>query len=267
MSYDRLVEVIAYIPSDSDGNHRDRAERTLGLLPTLHAALATVDPRKLPEPDYSAFADAPMALAMLDDTELAFGQCCGHDGFEDAVEVRRRTRTIIERIDESWDRVNVHLPCQCVHGDVKYGNVLFAGQDVVGIIDFDFMAVRTRIFDLAYVLFHCLVLLRTNEVIGDDESSWLTRQVASYAAATHLPMTSHELAALPYEMALVGLYQVAEAGYVADDPSRAITQTRSVARHIDVIEWLAANAASLHDRFTGAIEQTTGEHRDPCPHT
>lgn len=255
LSYDRLVEVSEYIPSDPDRYSRARAERTLGVLPALHAALATVD-LPLPEPDYSAHADASMARAMLDETDGAFARCRGHAGFDAAAGVRRRTRAVVERIGDIRAGASLRLPRQIVHGDLKYGNVLTRGEDVVGIIDFDFMAVRTRIFDLAYALYHCLTLLRMERDVGgpdEDEGDWLVGRVAAYAARTHRPLTGDELGALPHEMALVGLYQAVEAGYVADEPLRAIAQTLFIARHLGFIEWLVVNAVPLRDRFGAAI--------------
>lgn len=259
-AYGRLVEVSEYIPSDPDRYSRARAERTLGVLPALHAALATIDLATLPEPDYCAFADAPLARAMLDETDGAFAHLRGHGGFEAAMDVRHRTRALVERIAGCRERDPLDLPRQIVHGDVKYGNVLTLGLDVVldvvGVIDFDFMAVRTRIFDLAYALYHCLTLLRTEGDGGgpnEDEHAWLVRRVAAYAARTHLPLTDGELARLPHEMALVGLYQAVEAGYVADEPLRAIAQTLFIARHLGFIEWLVVNAVPLRDRFGAAI--------------
>ena len=45
---------------------------------------------------------------------------------------------------------------QLVHGDFWDNNVLFAGDDLVGLIDFDFMAIRWRVDDLALPLYFFL---------------------------------------------------------------------------------------------------------------
>lgn len=67
--------------------------------------------------------------------------------------------------------------------------------------------------------------------------------VADYEATAPTPPSSTEIAALPFEMARVPLYPVADAGYLA----AAVAQTRAVARHLPRASWLVAHADRLHD--------------------
>lgn len=81
------------------------------------------------------------------------------------------------------------------------------------------------------------------------ELAQLAGLVADYEATAPTPLDPAEIAALPFEMARVPLYPVAEAGYVASagDGSGAIAQTRAVARQLPRSSWLVTNAARLHD--------------------
>lgn len=85
------------------------------------------------------------------------------------------------------------------------------------------------------------------------ESSWLTSHLAAYTSAARRPLTEPELDALPHEMALVGLYQAIEAGFVAGDPPRAIARTLSIEPQLTFIEWLVEHATFLRDSLTGVI--------------
>lgn len=75
--------------------------------------------------------------------------------------------------------------------------------------------------------------------------------VSNYVATARLPLSALELAALPFEMARIPLYPVAEAGYLAaaGDAKAAIIQTLSVDRHLPRAHWLVNNA----DRVSGAL--------------
>lgn len=255
--HDRLVECTRFVAADPAVETRDHADHALSMLAPLHNALVTVDPASVPQPAYAAHADVLEALAWLDETDTVFAACAGHPDFPRASAVRRSTHELIERIHNDRIALEPRLPAHLVHGDLGFGNVLVRGSRVVAVLDFDFMAKRPRIFDLAYALYHALTRLRPRQHTGalaSDELVWLTGYVAAYTRATHQPLTGPELDALPHEMAMVGLYQAVEAGYVAEDPPRAIAQTLSIERHLPLIAWLANAPSELTSACRDAIE-------------
>lgn len=232
--HERLVEVSQAVDADGDKDSRERADIVISVLAPLHRALATIDPTGVPAPAYAAHVDVSEALVWLDETDVAFAACGSHPGFRRASTVRGTTRQLVERIQA--DR-------------------LVRGDRAVAILDFDFMAERPRVFDLAYALYHALTRMRPQDRTGalsTEEYHWLVGRVASYDAATHLPLTGAELNALPLEMAMAGLFQAVEAGHIADDPPRAIGQTLSIDRHLSLIAWMVDHAAVLAERMAGA---------------
>ncbi len=255
--HDRLVEVTEAVIADSTEETRDRADLVLAMLAPLHNALAAVDRASVPQPTYAAHVDVLEAIAWLDETDDAFATCASHPDFPRASAVRTIARELIERIRRDRLALEPHLPRQLVHGDLGFGNVLVRDGRVVAVLDFDFMAERPRIFDLAYSLYHALTRLRSrhrNGVLTEDELSWLAGHVAAYSRAANRPLTGPELDALPLEMVMVGVYQVAEAGFVADDPPRAIAQTLSIEHHLPLIAWLA----DVPDQLTSACRSAIG---------
>ncbi len=73
----------------------------------------------------------------------------------------------------------------------------------------------------------------------------------NYEATAHQPLNAAERAALPFEMARVPLYPIAEAGYLAaaGDTMDAIAQTRFAGRHLPRAQWLVDNADRVHERL------------------
>jgi Ser/Thr protein kinase RdoA (MazF antagonist) len=255
--HDRLVECTRFVAADPAVETRDHADHVLAMLAPLHNALAIIDPADVPQPAYAAHANVLEALAWLDETDTAFAACAGHPDFPRASAARRSARELVERIHNDRIALEPRLPAQLVHGDLGFGNVLVRGNRIVAVLDFDFMAKRPRIFDLAYALYHALTRLRSRQRTGaltDGELSWLAHHVATYTRATHQPLTGPELDALPLEMAMVGLYQAVEAGYVAEDPPRAIAQTLSIEPHLPLIAWLANALSELMSTCRDAIE-------------
>lgn len=244
--HDRLVEVLRAVDADSVQESRERADVVLSTLAPLHRALATIDPAGMLQPAYAAHVDVPEALVWLDETDAAFVTCAGLPDFRRAAAVRGVARQLIERIRMDRLALDAELPRQLVHGDFGFGNVLVRGDRVVAVLDFDFMAGRPRVFDLAYALYHALTRMRPLDqtgVLSDEELHWLAGRVASYDAVTHLPLTGAELKALPLEMAMVSLFQAVEAGHIADDAERVIGQTLSINRHLPPIAWLVEHAS------------------------
>jgi len=253
--HDRLVEVVHAVDAEDVKESRERADIVISVLAPLHGALATIDPSGVPQPAYAAHVDVSEALVWVDETDVAFAACAGHPGFRRAATVRGAARHLIERIRMDRLALNAGLPRQLVHGDPGFGNVLVRGDHAVAVLDFDFMAERPRIFDLAYALYHALVRMRPRYQAGalsTEEYHWLVGRVASYDAVTHLPLTEAELNALTLEMAMVGLFQAVEAGHVADDSPRAIGQTLSIEPHMSLITWMVEHAAVLAERMAGA---------------
>lgn len=254
--HDRLVEVTEAVVADPVQETREHAGHVLATLAPLHNALATIDPVSLPQPTYAAHADVLEALAWLDETDAAFADCAGHPGFPRASTIRGTARDLVERIHKDCLVPDPKRPRQLVHGDLGFGNVLVRDDRVVAVLDFDFMAERRRVFDLAYALYHALTRLRSPQHSGalvGDELRWLAGHVAAYTNSVQRPLTEPELDALPLEMVMVGLYQAVEAGYVADDPARAIAQTLSVEWHLPLIGWLAGAPGELANACRSAI--------------
>lgn len=90
------------------------------------------------------------------------------------------------------------LPIQLVHGDFWDNNVLFRGNDLVAVLDFDFAGVRPRLDDLALPLGY---LLRSG-----CSAQRVRELLAAYDAGADRPLSLDERRALPFAMARMALF-------------------------------------------------------------
>jgi len=251
---DRLVEVTTYIGGGAEADTWDEFTVSFTMLGHLHSALVSLPSGSVPAPAYSSFADPGTALAMLAETDGAFGwPGADRESYAEAVAVREEARRLLLRLHQERMTYEDSLTWTLIHGDYLGTNVLLADDRVVAILDFDRLTRRERIHDLAVALYCVLGRLHraqpTEEPPTDAELARLAGLVADYQVTAQLPLSAAELAALPFEMARVPLYPVADAGYlaVAGDGSGAIAQTGMVARHLPRACWLADNADRVHD--------------------
>ena len=98
------------------------------------------------------------------------------------------------------------LPKQYIHRDLHYGNMLFEGNQLTGILDFDLGKWDARLFDLAYFLLGQLLGYQEHMV----QQQWLCF-IHDYVAAyeKNLPLQQVEKAALALMMQGIELLFVA----------------------------------------------------------
>lgn len=111
------------------------------------------------------------------------------------------------------------LPRQLVHGDFWDNNVLFRDDDIVLILDLDFMGERARIDDVALTLYY------TNSTLGEGYNdppriATLRDLVDSYDGALAHKLSVTERAALPYALARTVLSFVGMLASIEDAASR-----------------------------------------------
>jgi aminoglycoside phosphotransferase (APT) family kinase protein len=92
-----------------------------------------------------------------------------------------------------------------IHGEFVGYNVLLADERVIVILDFDRLAVRERVHDVAYTLMYVLSRLvdgwreASGAGVGDGDLAAAARLLGAYDAASGWPLTAAELRALPFD--------------------------------------------------------------------
>ncbi|WP_152362206.1 phosphotransferase enzyme family protein [Microlunatus speluncae] len=193
----RLIEVEPWVRWNERMNTPILLERGFAVLGRVHDALRT--------------ASMPAAAATVD-----------HANHLHSEEAAAATRRGAERLRD-WhdviltplaDRVVRHVDAvtaaeeplrdqqvrQLVHGDFWDNNVLFRDGELAAVIDFDFMANRPRIDDLALTLYFYLLEPGRDLPTAADRRQ-IRRFVDAYDAGTSLPLSPGERAALPLAIA------------------------------------------------------------------
>lgn len=195
---------------------------------------------------------------MFRETDDTFAVLSNQPGYQQAALVREQARALISTLGDMRHSYGAMLLPGYVHGDYGGDNVLMAHDAIVAILDFDFMAYRERIFDIAYGLYWALYRFcerQNGEVtplrcIGQASSA-----LAHYNRHAPIPLNEHEIMALPWEMARIPLFWLAEAGYLGESEADAtpLRQTVRFAEHLTIARQLINNAALLGQRFRQAL--------------
>lgn len=250
---ERVVEIHRFVPHDP-GIHRDwrRMHSAASVLGDFHRAVAAVVTGKTPVPPEMRNDVPPeQCWTLLQEAEQSLPEMALdiNAPVEDqtaAVTVVRRARTLVEPLLKNYSRQVGNLPWLTVHGDYHFWNVLYRGDEIAAVVDFDFIQERERLFDIAYALQNVLTHLRHVHGLGPDGNvarspaalPWTNVRmwVDHYDAAAHLPLSQAERRWLPKEILRIFLVGVAT-GFLQEDP------IESILRHgadLDLFEWVGA---------------------------
>jgi len=255
---DRLVEVNTFVPSNASADSGARLGVALALLARLHATLATLAPDAIPPPLYSPHTTPDAMLAGLAETDSAFAALRHHASYPQAAATREATRVLLATLDTARAGYAAHLSRAYIHGDYGGDNILFRDGQIVAVLDFDFLAYRERVADLARTLYWGIGpfgSVRPAEP-APDEIAQLAALLRRYQHAATPPLADDELRALPYEMARIPLFFIAEAGYLpADAPDPApLHQTLALRPQLGRATWLTAHAGTFGERLVKLLD-------------
>jgi len=255
---DRLVEVNAFIASDATADNDERGGMALALLARLHATLATLAPDAIPPPLYSAYATPAAMLAGLAETDSAFAALRHHPAYAQAAAIREAARALLATLDAARAGYADRLSRTYIHGDYGGDNILFRDGQIVAVLDFDFLAHRERIADLARTLYWGVGTFGSARPAEPTpgEIAQVAALLRRYQRAAPHSLADDELRALPCEMARIPLFFIAEAGYLpADAPDRApLRQTLALGPQLGRATWLTAHAATFGERLVKLLD-------------
>lgn len=239
---DRLIEVERFIPSDGGADTWERNATAFSLLARLHNFLAAdADAASLVPPAVSNYGTPPQLLGWIAETERIIGRNQSDEAIQRARLVCAEAREILLPLCEWWEETGQHLPSQPIHGDYGGGNVLFARERIVGLLDLDFLAVRERIYDLAYAIYWIMARLAGRDATNSSSWTRVKGLISEYNRAASRPLTEAETTALPLIIARVPLYWIAEARFLPDP-------AQIVANHFDSVRfarWLVEHHGEI----------------------
>lgn len=228
MFRDRLIELEPFVASTHRMNTVDRVVKALPLLGRVHVALSELDiegdPRTPVFSNYLPLEDLATSVAVGTRRIRGWTPTTREAWLADAAD------RLAERVLELGRRFDLDAPPQLGHGDFWDNNVLFKGDDVVLLTDFDFLGPRRRVEDLALTLY--FVSMDITDVSRDEEA--LGTLLDAYESGLDRPVTEDEREALPIAMARQPLWSVGVWVALLDDEAAA---RRHLAATAEALEW------------------------------
>ncbi len=223
---DRIVEIHRFVPHDP-GVHRDwrRMNAAASALGDLHCCLAKAVAGKTPVPPEMRNDVSPEQIwTLLDESEATLLALAARPEArtQEAIEVCRRARQMIEPMLRDYSRLVGNLPWMTIHGDYHFWNILYRADQIAAVVDYDFVQERERIFDIAYAMQNVVTYLRNTHgtaLRNWGDLAWGNARiwVDHYDESTHLPLSREERRWLPQEILRIYLVGVATA-ILQDDP-------------------------------------------------
>lgn len=247
----QLVEVLADMGEGHEIDSWADAAATLAELGRFHGVTRGIDAGGLPPPVNPCYATADEALALLARGEAGFRAHAGEPGFGEAAAARASAAVLARRLQVFRRAYEGALPETVIHGDFVGRNVPLAEGRVIAILDFDRLAVRERVWDVAYTLMAALSRLlpdwraRLRHGLGAGDLAAVATLLAGYDAASGWPLTAAERRALPFEMARTPLYPIV----TADADEDAVGEVLRIAPHLPVARWLVDQAEDVAAAF------------------
>jgi len=193
----RLAELEPWVQWNERMNTPLLLERGFAILGRVHDALRTT-----PIPAAGATADY---ANHIHSEQAAAATRRGADrirGWQDFILTRLADRVVrhVDAVAAAEEPLHDRQVRQIVHGDFWDNNVLFRDGELAAVIDFDFMANRPRIDDLALTIY--FFLLEPGRDLPTAADRGLVRRfVDAYDHGTVLPLSQDERAALPLAIA------------------------------------------------------------------
>jgi Ser/Thr protein kinase RdoA (MazF antagonist) len=191
----RVLEVERYISGERMDTW-DRLLHGMSMLGQIHQTLQGVDADAAGrEAPYANYVAADRALEWTRDAAARIGRDGGSLAELRLAQIAEKLA--LELHDTELERA-AFLPRQLVHGDFWDNNVLFRAQEIVAVLDFDFMGERARIEDVALIL--CYMFTSSSfrqQYHPPDRIGRLRELVDAYDAGLREHLSARERAALP----------------------------------------------------------------------
>ncbi len=232
---DRLLEMEPWQPDDGGTTDRDRLFAAATILGRLHDGLRGIT---LDVPFVSAPVSNDLSPAVFDDWLGRTVRAIASATRTEQTSLATRACREAERIAMTARAIPRETgPHQLVHGDYGHENVRFSGSIVTAVVDFDFLHQGARIVDLADLAFcpHWMAEFGQSSR-SPAERDWgiVAGIIRRYDAASRVPLSPAEIAALPLAMAAVPLNWIA-ASWLLDDPIAAVAL---IAPELPTAAWL-----------------------------
>lgn len=249
---DVLAALARYLPGSApDREHQAQARAAGQALAVLERALGAGEPPAGPELAGPPPIGDLRGRVRLSDDPLAVPRHLPLDA-----ETQARLMSLCQQTLEVIPHLYASLPQQLIHADYDPGNMLMEGNDVTGVLDFEFSGVDLRVMDLANAL-----MWWPRDLLGTGRE-WGVIEAFGRGFAAQFPLLPVEVEAIP---AIMRLRSVGSLLHRIERHRQGLSSEEAVLQRVSYLfwreDWLQANQAELLRRARSwqADAQTPGE--------
>lgn len=137
-----------------------------------------------------------------------------------------------EKYKNEFGKLIDKLPTQPIHRDINPSNMIFAGKEFKGFVDFDLTEVSVRIFDICYCATAILSECFNNQINFEVWQEILDNLIKGYNRIDNL--SEYEIEAIPYVIYSIEIICIAY--FSKYDKFEELTE-----RNISMLKWLTEN--------------------------
>ena len=238
----RIIELERYIPHKRSEYTWAYHEQVFPILGQLHDALNNiVEDRDYIPPEFHNYALPSKMLEWLAMTESKIRAIHADEGDDivSALNVCSRARDLLTVIDEWWHEQGANLPQQVVHGDFNTGtNVLILDNQSTAVLDFDFLDIHERVFEIAYSMFFAVGSLEWGKLLSERDWTRVARSVELYDSTCKRGFTEQEWESLPIEIARIPIYWVSTAGFNPEPDKKVLEDAEGIEQSYWIMDHL-----------------------------
>lgn len=168
----------------------------------------------------------------IDDFEQAniYDDCINN--LDEVKKISNLSNKFCEKYKNEFGKLIDKLPTQPIHRDINPSNMIFAGKEFKGFVDFDLTEVSVRIFDICYCATAILSECFNNQINFEVWQEILDNLIKGYNRIDNL--SEYEIEAIPYVIYSIEIICIAY--FSKYDKFEKLTE-----RNISMLKWLTEN--------------------------
>lgn len=168
----------------------------------------------------------------IDDFEQAniYDDCINN--LDEVKKISNLSNKFCEKYKNEFGKLINKLPTQPIHRDINPSNMIFAGKEFKGFVDFDLTEVSVRIFDICYCATAILSECFNNQINFEVWQEILDNLIKGYNRIDNL--SEYEIEAIPYVIYSIEIICIAY--FSKYDKFEKLTE-----RNISMLKWLTEN--------------------------
>lgn len=168
----------------------------------------------------------------IDDFEQAniYDDCINK--LNEVKKVANLSNELCEKYKNEFGKIINKLPTQPIHRDINPSNMIFAGKEFKGFVDFDLTEVNVRVFDICYCATAILSECFNNQINFEVWQEILDNLIKGYNRIDKL--SEYEIEAIPYVIYSIEIICIAY--FSKYDKFEELTE-----RNISMLKWLIEN--------------------------